>query len=62
MTSEKKLLNGALSEDWVTFCRQATNDQLRAIFKRERDNGRMTYAEIARFIAEERGIIIKEDE
>ena len=38
------------------YCRQATDAQLRVIFHKENDAGREGYAQIARWMAEERGI------
>lgn len=43
-------------EDFEAFCRQATNDQIRNIYLKERDSRRQDYAAIARSVMAERGL------
>jgi len=42
--------------EFMLFCKEATNNQLSSIWKRERDAGRYMYAEIANNEMKLRGI------
>lgn len=47
-------------EDFRGFCRNASAAQLLQIYRKEKDAGRDEYAQVARWVAEERGVMLDE--
>lgn len=47
------------ADDFRGFCKNATNDQLQAIYNKEKAAGRNGYARIAKDVAESRGMYIR---
>jgi hypothetical protein len=47
-------------EDFRGFCRNASAAQLLVIYRKEKDAGRDEYAQVARWVAEERGVMLDE--
>lgn len=56
MAIEKSSVDIDDIDDFRGFCRQATDDQLREIYRRERAAGRKDYAKVAAWVAADRGI------